>query len=267
MHQRRNECLGVAAVGRDVSHVRVLVVDDEPPARDRLRALLRAHPDVEIVGEAGDGEEALAKIAELRPDLVFLDIELPELDGLSVAESIPPGGPQVVFATAFDQHALRAFELAAVDYLLKPIDKVRLAGALDRARKHAGPSQAADLARALIARLSPAGRKMAVRCGAKFVVFDVERVAAVLAEDHYATILVDGRDLLAEEPLDRLLTRLADPRFLRVHRSAIVNVDFIGELQHEGDRKYVAVLSDARKTRVPISRDRLQDVKDRLGVP
>lgn len=185
----------------------------------------------------------------------------------AVAESIPPGGPQVIFATAFDQHALRAFELAAVDYLLKPIDRTRLASALDRVRKQGGPSQAADLARAVIARLQPDGRKMAVRCGAKYVVFDVERVAGILAEDHYATILVDGRELLADEPLDRLLARLNDPRFLRVHRSAIVNVDFIGELQHEGDRKYAAILSDSRKTRIPVSRDKLDELKGRLGIP
>ncbi len=108
---------------------------------------------------------------------------------------------------------------------------------------------------------------MAVRCGAKYVVFDVERVAGVVAEDHYATILVDGRELLADDPLDRLLARLDDPRFLRVHRSAIVNVGFVAELQHEGDRKYVAVLSDPKKTRVPVSRDKLEELKAKLGVP
>jgi two-component system LytT family response regulator len=109
-------------------------------------------------------------------------------------------------------------------------------------------------------------RRMAVRSGAKYVVFDTERVAAVLAQDHYAALLVDGRELLSDDSLDKLGERLDPARFLRVHRSAIVNLEFVRELQQEGDRKYVAVLSDPASTRVPIARDRLDEVKAHLGV-
>ncbi len=244
--------------------IRALVVDDEPPARERLQRLLKVHADVECIAEAGDGLQALSMIEKLRPDVVFLDIQMPELDGLSVAASIPKGGPSVIFATAFDEHAVRAFELAAVDYLLKPIKKERLASALDRLRSK--PLPAADVARAVFAKLQQPSRKMAVRCGAKYVVFDIERVAAIVAQDHYAAILVDDRELLSDDSLDKLMDRFDDVRFLRVHRGAIINVGFVHELQQEGDRKYVAVLSNPSGTRVPISREKLDELKTRLGI-
>lgn len=244
--------------------LRVLIVDDELPARDRLRRLLGAHADVTCIGEAGDGLAALAAVDALSPDLVLLDIQMPELDGLGVAAAIGAGGPRVIFTTAFEQHALRAFELAAVDYLLKPIERVRLAEALQRARAARQP--AAEVARAVLSRLETRSRRMAVRCGAKYVVFDETRIAAVVAADHYAAILVDGRELLSDESLDRLALRLDPAEFMRVHRRAIVNVGFIRELQQEGDRRYVAILSDAAATRVPISRERLDALKARIGI-
>jgi two-component system, LytTR family, response regulator len=245
--------------------LRVLLVDDETPARDRLRRLLVEHADVTCVGEASNGLEALEKIESLAPDLVFLDIQMPELDGLAVAAAIPKPGPTVIFATAFDQHAIRAFELAVVDYLLKPIAKDRLAESLVRARSSRAP--AVDVARAVLATLKPKNRKMAVRSGAKYVVFDTERIVAVLARDHYSMILVDGRELLSDDPLDKLMEQLDEAQFLRVHRGAILNVGSVQELHKEGDRKYVACLSDAARTQVPISRDKLDELKSRLGIP
>jgi two-component system LytT family response regulator len=244
--------------------LRVLLVDDEAPARDRLRRLLKDHPFVECVGEAVHGLDALEKIAELSPDLVFLDIQMPEMDGLAVAAAIGEGGPAIVFATAFDQHAIRAFELAAVDYLLKPITKDRLKSALERARS--SRASAAAVARAVLAQLKPKSRKMAVRTGARYVVFDSERIAAIVAQDHYATILVEGRELLSDDSLDALMDRLDEELFVRVHRSAIVNTSFVQELKQEGDRKYVAILSDAARTEVPISREKLDVLKARLGI-
>jgi two-component system LytT family response regulator len=248
-----------------MTKLRVLVVDDEPPARERLERLLRDLPDVVCVGQAGDGLAALAAIETLKPDVVLLDVQMPELDGLGVAAAIGADGPAIIFATAHEKHALRAFELAAVDYLLKPIAKERLRAALDRVKKDRAP--AADVARAVLEHLGATrARRMAVRCGAKYVVFDVGRVVAVLVQDHYAAILVDGRELLSDESLDGIMTRLDPTTFLRVHRSAIVNIDRVKELEQEGERKYVAVLSDPAGTRVPIARDRLDEVKARLGV-
>lgn len=219
---------------------------------------------MEWVGEASSGLEALERIAELDPDLVFLDIQMPEMDGLEVAASIPRPGPAVVFATAYDAHAIRAFELAAVDYLLKPVDKDRLRLTLERVRSTSVSS--ADLAQAVLARMDTQNQRMAVRSGAKYVVFETARVAAILARDHYATILVDGRELLSEESLDKLMDRLDRRNFMRVHRGAILNLAFVQELQQEGDRKYVALLAGVAGIRVPISREKLDEVKARLGI-
>lgn len=247
--------------------IRVLLVDDEPPALERLSRLLAGHPDVRCVGEARNGLEALTAIDALRPDLVILDIQMPELDGLAVAEAIPRDGPAVVFATAFDHHAVKAFELAAVDYLLKPVSRERLAAALARARERKLP--AAELARSVLAGMPDANvrsRKMTIRDGSSYVVFDETHIAAVVARDRYATVYVDGRELLSEQSLDRWTERLDGARFLRVHRSAIVNFDFLRELRHEGDRKYVAILDGVADVRVPISREKLDTIKRRLGI-
>lgn len=243
--------------------LRAVLVDDEAPARDRLRRLLRDHPDVQCIGEAENGLDAIQKIEELKPGLVFLDIEMPEMDGLEVAASIAKPGPAVIFATAYDAHAIKAFELAAVDYLLKPIAKERLNAALARARTQR--ANGADLARSVVAHMAGRNLRMAVRAGAKYVVFETTRVAAILAQDHYATIFVDGRELLSEESLDRLMDRLDGHTFMRVHRSAILNLALVTELQQEGDRKYVAILAGLPNTRVPVSRERLDELKVRLG--
>ena len=245
--------------------MRVLVVDDERPARVRMKRLLAEHDDVTCVGEASNGIEALERIAELAPDLVLLDVQMPELDGLEVAASLGSTGPAVVFSTAHETHALKAFELAAVDYLLKPVDKVRLAAALQRVRDRSA-ARGSEAARAVLGKVARRPSKMAVRVGTKYVVFDVEQIAAVLAVDHYAGIWVDGRELLSDESLDKIMERLDPETFVRVHRSAIVNLSFIGTLEQEGDRKFVAVLQDATKLRVPISRDNLEHVKSRLGI-
>ena len=243
--------------------VRTFIVDDEAPARQRLRRLLQARSEVEIVGEASDGVSALEQLRELRPDLVFLDIDMPELDGLAVAEALPADGPAVVFVTAYDEHAVRAFELAAVDYLVKPIVAQRLDDALARVPAR----RAADLG-ALMTGLNH-GRplqRMAVRCGSRVQVFDPVAVSAVLARDHYSAILIGSQELLSDDSLDVFERRLDPARFLRVHRSAIVNLASVKELILEGDRRYAAILADAVATRVPISRERLSALKAALGL-
>jgi two-component system, LytTR family, response regulator len=243
--------------------IRTLVVDDEAPARDRLRRLLAAHTDVTWIGEAAHGLAALEQIHALAPDLVLLDIQMPELDGLQVAAALPSNGPKFVFVTAHDTHAIRAFELAAVDYLLKPVAKERLAVALERVRSAQTPS--ADLAHAVLAKMDTATSRMAIRSGAKFIVFDTQKIAAIVAQDHYATLFVGNREVLCEESLNRLMARLDSDQFLRVHRSAILNVATVEELVQEGDRKYIARLAGLPALRIPISRERIDEVKRRIG--
>jgi len=223
-----------------------------------MRRLVGELGGVEVVGEASNGVEALERVAALRPELVLLDIDMPELDGLGVAGALDADGPAVVFVTAYDEHAVKAFELSAIDYLVKPVARDRLAAAVDKVRVRRPPAPVGFAA-------SRASR-MAVRCGAKFVVFDPARISAVIARDHYSAILVDGRELLADDPLEELCRRFGRDGFLRVHRSALINLAFLRELVHEGDRRYVAVLDDPMATRVPVSRERLPALKAALGI-
>jgi len=246
--------------------IRTIVVDDEAPARSRMLRILRGFPEVTVIAEASDGVKALETIAMLKPDLVFLDIEMPELDGLGVARAIEPEGPAIVFVTAYDQHALKAFEVCAVDYLVKPLTSTRVAAALEKIRRRTSknPKDLTTLLQKLdLEKNSP---RFAVKCGAKYVVFDPKKVSAIIAKDHYAAILVDGKELLADDSLEVLASRLSSNRFIQIHRSAMINVDFLQELEHEGDRKYTAVLSDVSKTRLPVSRERLSELRVRLGL-
>ena len=244
--------------------MRALLVDDEAPARARMRRMLEglSGSGVIVAGEATNGLEALERIDTLKPELVFLDIEMPELDGFGVARSLGPQGPSLIFVTAYDEFALKAFETHAIDYLVKPVAEPRLRAALDKARvrRTAGlPGLIEEVAR-------KAPQRMAVRCGNRFVVLDLARVSAIVAKDHYSAIQIDGREYLADEPLDMHAKKLDAARFVRVHRSAIVNLDFVQELEREGDRKFTMVLSDGARTRVPIARERLDEVKQRLGL-
>lgn len=247
--------------------VKVLIVDDEAPARSRLARMLSAFPDVEVAGEASNGLEALQASQTLNPDLVFLDIEMPELNGLEVAEAWGGEGPTVVFVTAYSEHALKAFELSALDYLVKPVSTERLAETMERVRRRKEPRSTTSLQK-LIERLEEGRvrRRMAVKCGAKYRVFEPSQVSAIVAREHYAALLVDGQELLSDDSLDQLAQRLDPGRFLRIHRSAIINLDYLRELEHEGDRKYTAVLSDPAKTRLPVSRERLEDLRKVLGL-
>lgn len=245
-----------------------LIVDDEMPARDRLRRLLKAYPDIEVVGEAGDGVSALAEVDRLQPDLVFLDIEMPELDGLSVAGALKQDGPAIIFVTAFSEHALKAFEVSAIDYLVKPIAENRLDEAIERVRGRLRTEphrpDYVELIQSVLGEKT--ARRLAVRCGTKFIVLDPKKISAIIARNHYAAIIVDGKEFLADDPLDVLTRRLNSQSFLRVHRSAVINMDYLQELEREGDRKYVAILSDTAKTRIPVSREKLESLKTRLGL-
>lgn len=247
--------------------IRVLLVDDEAPARARLARLLTDIVDIQVVGEASNGLEALSVAQEVKPDLAFLDIEMPELNGLEVAETWAGSGPSVVFVTAYTEHALRAFEVSALDYLVKPVAPERLSEALEKVRRQKHPPGLEQF-QSFLEKFQEkrAKRRMAVKCGSKYRVLDPEMVTALVAKDHYASLLVEGQEILCDDSLDHLAQRLDPTRFLRIHRGAIINLDFLKELEHQGDRKYLAVLSDVAKTKLPVSRERLDELKERLGL-
>ena len=243
--------------------MRVLIVDDEHLARAVLREHLGAHADVEIVGECANGFEAVKAIAELRPDLVFLDIQMPRLDGFEVVE-LAGAGPHYVFVTAYDQFALRAFEVHALDYLLKPFGAERLAQALVHARARSGAPREQPM-QALVAearqRRQPLDRIL-IRDGARVQVVPAAQVDYIEAEDDYVAVVAGGRRWLKSQRLAELEEQL-DPRsFLRVHRSYIVNLAAIVRIEPAGRDGHCALLKDG--ARIPISRSGYQKVRELL---
>ena len=246
--------------------MRVIIVDDEPLARAVLREHLDAHADVEIVGECANGFEAVKAIAELAPDLVFLDIQMPRLDGFEVVE-LAGAKTHYVFVTAYDQFALRAFDVHALDYLLKPFTRERLAQALAHARERlaapASATQGEGAMRALVsdaqARHQPLERVL-IRDGARVQVIPVERIDYVEAQDDYVAFFAEGRKWLKNQRMAELESQL-DPRaFLRVHRSYIVNLAAIARIEPTGKDGHCALLKSG--ARIPISRSGYQKVRD-----
>ena len=215
--------------------LRTLIVDDEAPARRRLRRLLMIEGDIAIVGECGDGRSALAAIESLHPDLVLLDVQMPERDGFAVVQALSPDlMPAILFVTAFDRYALQAFEVHAVDYLLKPFTPERFRTALARARERiaarAGHGELASLAAALRNR-PPAIARVPVRAGARTLFVDVRSIDWLDAADNYVRLHAGGKEYFARETLASLETQLDPDRFARIHRSAIVQIDRVVELR------------------------------------
>jgi two-component system LytT family response regulator len=237
--------------------MRLLIVDDEAPARARLRRLLAAIDGAEVVGEAADGEQALALVEQWQPDALLLDVQMPELDGLSVAASLPDDGPAVIFVTAFDAYALQAFDARALDYLLKPVEPERLARALQRVRPRAPPRTPP---RAPLPPLPLTQLLVPTRQGLQVLrVADIEWIAAA---DNYVTLHAPGREFLLRRTLAGLLADLGDG-FMRVHRSAAVALARVAEVKpnDKGD----AVLRLASGAEVACSRAFRAALVERLG--
>lgn len=254
-----------------MSALRVLIVDDEPPARRRIRALLADELDVEVVGEAGSGAEAVEAIRTLSPSLVFLDVQMPDGDGFEVVRQVGAERmPLTVFATAFDRHALRAFDAHALDYLLKPFERERFAAALRRARAHLARAAEGALQgrlEALLGALAPPERwasRFTVRVGQRIHVVPAAEVDYVTAEDNYVRLHAGGRSYLLRETLTALAARL-DPRtFLRIHRSTIVNLERVAELESLFAGEYVVFLRDG--TRLTAGRSYRAALQEALGM-
>ncbi len=237
--------------------IRTVIVDDEAPARALLREYLGAEADVEIVAECANGFDALKRIGELGPDLVLLDVQMPKLDGFEVLELLEHP-PAVVFVTAYDEYALKAFEVHAVDYVMKPIGRERLAAAIRQARARlAGSAAAAPAASplALAAAARAPGRfteRVLVKDGANVHVIPVERVDWIEAQDDYAAIRSEGKTYLKSQPLAEIAAGLDPARFVRVHRSYVLNVERLARLELYAKDSRVAFLKDGKQ--LPVSR-------------
>jgi two-component system LytT family response regulator len=253
--------------------IRVLIVDDEPLARQRIEDLLAREPNVEIVGAADNGNAAIEAIGRLRPDLLFLDVQMPGKTGLEVARAIGAQSmPATIFVTAYDQHALQAFDLAAVDYLVKPFDDERFEQAFRRARRLVELEETGRLHEQLRTLLRDESLPRAVRYLERIAVeskgkvrfIPVDDIDYIEASGPYAELVVGGRRHVIREAMQTLEERLDPNRFMRVHRSTIVQLDRVDTLLRGAGGDYEIQLKDG--TRLRVSRSRREDLAQRLGV-
>jgi len=256
--------------------IRAYLLDDEPLAVDRLRRLLGATGRVEIAGSSTDPDEALAFLRAHDVDLLFLDIQMPGLTGFELLERLERD-VAVIFTTAYDRYAIDAFTVNSIDYLLKPIEPERLDRALDKAERMTAPRAAGAttaprdiraLAREVAAALSPSRKleRIASRVGERTTILDVARVTHFLSKDKLTFAVVDGREHAVDFTLSELEARLDPRRFARIHRATIVNIPLVQELFPAVDGGVLVRLKDGRKTELAVARDRVRDLKDRLGI-
>lgn len=239
--------------------MRVLIVDDEHLARALLREYLAGHPDIEVVGECANGFEAVKAIGELDPELVFLDIQMPKLDGFEVVE-LAGSKPYYIFATAYDQYALKAFEVHAIDYLLKPFSRERLGQALDHARSRR-PQQLEAAVQDAAQRRGYLERVL-IKDGARVHVVPSSSIDYIEAQDDYVQVTAGGKAWLKNQRLSELEAQLDPQVFTRIHRSYIANVGSIARIEPASKDSHCAVLKDA--TRLPISRSGYQKLRDMM---
>ena len=232
---------------------KALIVDDEELARKLLREMLGSHPEIEIAAECGNGMEAVKAAGEHRPDLLFLDVQMPKLTGFDVLELIDRDNVGVIFVTAYDQYAMKAFEVHAVDYLLKPFSRERFEAALERA-KHQKPQKEVD-AGELAAAARPAGEyaeRIVVKDGTKVTLIPVLKLDYAEALDDYVSLVTEGKKLLKQQTLSGLELALDPKLFVRIHRSYLVNLERVTRIEPYGKDSKVAILSNG--VRLPVSR-------------
>jgi two-component system LytT family response regulator len=248
--------------------MRAVIADDEELARGFLREMLRAHPEIEIAAECANGFEAVKAINELAPDLLFLDIQMPKLDGFEVLELITHR-PAVIFVTAYDQYAMRAFDAQAIDYLLKPFSAERFERALDRVKSHAGNGR--DIFHlaspaALAASVRSPGQwpeRIVLRDGARVHIIAIDKLDYAEAQDDYVALHSEGKTYLKQQPIGSLEAMLDPARFIRIHRSAIINLDRVARIEPYSKDSRIAILSDG--TRLPVSRSGYARLLEAMG--
>jgi two-component system LytT family response regulator len=260
--------------GRVSARLRVLIVDDEPAARAAIRTLLAADPEIEVAGECADGRSAVETIRDLVPDILFLDVQMPEMDGLTVLRQLEPTGlPVVVFVTAYDQYALQAFDVHAVDYLLKPFDDARFRQAVARAKQQARQGKLGSLSQQLRALLDQAGerpaaagrylKRLTIKSGGRVTIVPTRDIDWIEAEGDYVKIHAGRAWHLLRETMKHLETEFDPATFVRIHRSTIVNVERIKELQPYFRGEYVVILHDG--TKLKLSRGYKEQLEAALG--
>jgi two-component system LytT family response regulator len=252
--------------------VRTLIVDDMPLAREKLKRLLESDREIQIVGECSDGHAAVKAIGELAPDLLLLDVQMPELDGFGVLQQVSASSmPVVIFVTAYDQFALKAFEVHALGYLLKPIDEERLMDALSHAKAQIRRRRAGEIdlrLRALLESVNAAPKyikRLVIRSTGRVVFLQADEIDWIESAGNYVAVHVGRQTHLLRESLSQLESRLAPERFVRIHRSTIVNIERIKELQHltNGDQR--AILGDGKQ--LTVSRGYREKLMEALESP
>lgn len=233
--------------------IRAVIVDDEDLARQIIREMLKPYSDIEVVAECSNGFDAVRTISELKPDLVFLDIQIPKLDGFEVLELIG-NDFAVIFATAYNEHALRAFEVHAVDYLLKPFRADRFDAALDRARERVGKKLPAQPEQLAAAAREPGNyaERVVVKDGTRVQIIPIAKLDYVEAQDDYIALASAGKKYLKQQPISGIEASLDPKNFVRIHRSCIVNLERVTRLEPFGKDTHVAILNDG--ARLPVSR-------------
>jgi two-component system, LytTR family, response regulator len=251
--------------------VRVLIADDEPIARRGIRQLLATHGDIEVAGEARNGREAVRMIETLAPDLVFLDVQMPEFDGFEVLRRLArERTPAIIFVTAYDTFAVRAFEAHALDYIVKPIAEARFHDALSQARERLRSREALESSRRAIGELArdaqqggtPPARRVIIGTAGSDLILDVAEIAWIEADDYYAAVHAGGKRHLVRESLASLEARLDRRQFVRAHRSAIVNLAEVREVRSSSQGEYLLLLKDG--SQLPLSRRRRHNVEEAI---
>jgi two-component system LytT family response regulator len=242
--------------------IRAFVLDDEPLAVKRLTRMLRETGRVELAGSATDPVEAREVLRDRAPDVLFLDIQMPGLTGFELLEKLKPQ-PVVVFTTAYDQYALRAFEVNSVDYLLKPIEASHLARALDKIeRRQTGPPEW----RTLLAALQPYPERIASRLGERIHILDLAKVTHFFAREKLTYAATEAKNYVVDHTVADLEDRLDPRHFCRIHRSTLLNLEWVKELDAWFGGRALVRLKDAKGTELQVARDRAADLKKRLGV-
>ena len=249
------------------SKILAIIIEDEQPARDLLKAYLQPHEGIELVAECENGFEGVKAIAEYRPDLIFLDIQMPKLTGFEMLELLDET-PEIIFTTAYDEFALRAFELNAVDYLMKPFSKARFDQALekvfDRLKNKTAPNAAVEKLKEQVREAAGPQERFFVKTGNRIDVIPVTDIIRIEAQDDYVEFHTAKGRFLKKETMAQMEKQLPPGRFLRVHRSHIIRLDQMEKLEKYGKESYLVILKDGAK--VQVSKSRIKSLKEQLGI-